>query len=103
MLMATVESVGFDFKLVIFPRDYEMYEKKVIEDMIVVVDGRLRFDTERDEISISPGGAFGKKREPAGSIKSFSISQFHDFAGKKAEKQLSRNENGTLRMASSEP
>ncbi len=55
MLMATVESVGFDFKLVIFPRDYEVYEKKVIEDMIVVVDGRLKFDTERDEISISPG------------------------------------------------
>ena len=55
MLMATVESVGFDFKLVIFPRDYEAYEKKVIEDMIVIVDGRLRFDTERDEISISPG------------------------------------------------
>ena len=99
MLMATVESVGFDFKLVIFPRDYEMYEKKVIEDMIVVVDGRLRFDTERDEISISPGGAFGKKREPTGSIKSFSISQFHDFAGKKAEKQLSRHENGTLIVA----
>ena len=103
MLMATIESVGFDFKLVIFPRDYEAYEKKVIEDMIVVVDGRLRFDTERDEISISPGWAFGKKREPAGSIKSFSISQFHDFAGKKAEKQIARNENGTLKVASSEP
>ena len=80
MLMATVESVGFDFKLVVFPRDYESYEKKVIEDMIVVVDGRLKFDTERDEISISPGGAFGKKREPSGSIKSFSISEFHEFA-----------------------
>ncbi len=103
MLMATVESVGFDFKLVIFPRDYEAYEKKVIEDMIVVVDGRLKFDTERDEISISPGWAFGKKREPAGSIKSFSISQFHEFAGKKAEKQIARNENGTLRMILTDP
>ena len=97
MLMATVESVGFDFKLVIFPRDYETYEKKVVEDMIVVVDGRLRFDSERDEISISPGGSFGKKWQPAGSIKSFSISQFHDFAGysplrqAKSQKQLERN------------
>jgi DNA polymerase III alpha subunit len=97
MLMATVESVGFDFKLVVFPRDYETYESKVVEDMIVVVDGRLKFDTERDEISISPGGAFGKKREPTGSIKSFSISQFHDFAGKKDEVQVARNENGTIR------
>lgn len=80
MLMATVESVGFDFKLVVFPRDYETYEKKVIEDMIVVVYGRLKFDTERDEISISPGGPFGKKHQPSGSIKSFSISEFHEFA-----------------------
>jgi hypothetical protein len=25
------------------------------------VDGRIRFDSERDEISVSPGGSFGKK------------------------------------------
>lgn len=102
MLMATIESVGFDFKLVIFPRDYETYENKVIEDMIVVVDGRLRFDTERDEVSISPGAAFGKKRaDSAGSIKSFSISQFHHFAGKQEEKQLARNEDGTIQLDAS--
>ncbi|MDD2693908.1 MAG: DNA polymerase III subunit alpha [Candidatus Gracilibacteria bacterium] len=102
MLMATVESVGFDFKLVIFPRDYETYENKVVEDMIVVVDGRLRFDTERDEVSISPGAAFGKKRgDSAGSIKSFSISQFHQFAGKQEEKQLARNEDGTIQLDAS--
>lgn len=102
MLMATVESIGFDFKLVVFPRDYETYENKVIEDMIVVVDGRLRFDTERDEVSISPGAAFGKKRaDSAGSIKSFSISQFHHFAGKQEEKQLARNEDGTIQLDAS--
>lgn len=56
MLMATIQSIGFDFRLIIFSRDYETYAAKIEEDTIIVVDGRIRFDTERDEISISPGG-----------------------------------------------
>ena len=55
MLLAKVESVGFDFRLTIFSRDYDTYATKVEEDRIIVVDGRVRFDTERDEISVSPG------------------------------------------------
>jgi hypothetical protein len=61
MLMATVQSIGFDFRLIIFSRDYETYAAKIEEDTIIVVDGRIRFDSERDEISVSPGGSFGKK------------------------------------------
>ena len=80
MLLARVESAGFDFRLTIFSRDYEKYAHKVEEDRIIVVDGRVRFDRERDEISVSPGAGFGKKsnNDP---LKSFSISQFRDFAG----------------------
>jgi hypothetical protein len=55
MLMATLESVGFTFRLTIFSRDYETYASKVEEDRILVIDGRIKFDLERDEISISPG------------------------------------------------
>jgi DNA polymerase-3 subunit alpha len=82
MLMAKVESVGFDFRLIVFSRDYETYAAKVEEDKIVVVDGRVKFDEERDEISMSPGAWFGKKwagRNDA--IKTFSISQFRELAG----------------------
>lgn len=38
MLVATVESVGFDFRIVVFPKDYEKYESKIQEDTIVVVE-----------------------------------------------------------------
>jgi DNA-directed DNA polymerase III PolC len=80
MLMALVESVGFDFRLVIFSRDYDTYASKVEEDRIVIVDGRAKYDTEREEISVSPGAGFGKKWTNKDAIKSFSISQFRDFA-----------------------
>lgn len=61
MIIATIESAGFDFRLTIFSRDYDTYASKVEEDKILVIDGRVKFDTERDEISISPGAGFGKK------------------------------------------
>lgn len=83
MLMAKVESIGFDFRLIIFPRDYETYASKVEEDKIIVVDGRVKFDEERDEVSLLPGGGSGKKlSNRAYAIKTFSISQFRDLAGK---------------------
>lgn len=81
MLIALVESIGFDFRLVVFSRDYETYEKKVLEDTIVVVNGKVKFDEENDEISISPSNGFGKKSEAEGSIKCFSIGAFRDMAG----------------------
>lgn len=81
MLLAKVESAGFEFRLTIFSRDYDKYAPKVEEDRIIVVDGRVRFDRERDEISVSPGAGFGKKAAMSDPLKSFSISQFRDFAG----------------------
>lgn len=93
MLIATVESVGFDFKLTIFPRDYDTYAAKIEEDRILVVDGRVKFDEERDEISISPSTGFGKKSEPSGSIKSFGISQFREMAGAKDDMSLPKYHN----------
>jgi DNA polymerase III subunit alpha len=81
MMVATVESVGFDFRVVIFPKDYEKYESKIEEDMIVVVDGRIKFDREASEISIFPSAGFGKKRtEGEGAVKCFSISVFREMA-----------------------
>ena len=81
MLLATVESVGFNFRIVVFTRDYDQYVGKLNVDQIVVADGRLRFDNERGEISLSPGEGFGKKGTNTGNpIKSFTITQFHDFA-----------------------
>ena len=38
MLMATVESAGFDYRLVIFSRDYDDYSPKVEEDRIIIVE-----------------------------------------------------------------
>jgi DNA polymerase-3 subunit alpha len=55
MLLAKVESAGFEFRLTVFSRDYDKYAPKIEEDRIIVVDGRVRFDSERDEISVSPG------------------------------------------------
>ncbi len=93
MLMAKVESIGFDFRLIIFPRDYETYASKVEEDKIIVVDGRVKFDEERDEVSLLPGGGSGKKlSNRAYAIKTFSISQFRDLAGK-WEKDDIKDEN----------
>jgi DNA polymerase III subunit alpha len=81
MMVATVESVGFDFRVVIFPKDYEKYESKIEEDMIVVVDGRIKFDREAWEISIFPSAGFGKKKlESEGAVKCFSISVFREMA-----------------------
>ena len=86
MLLAMVESAGFDFRLAIFSRDYDTYVSKIEEDRVIIVEGRVRFDTERDEISVSPGSGFGKKSAGSDAIKSFSISQFRDFAGAKDPK-----------------
>ena len=91
MLMATMESAGFDLRLVIFSRDYDAYVSKVEEDRILIIDGRAKYDTERDEISISPGAWFAKKWSAKDAIKSFSISQFRDFAGVKDPKVKWRN------------
>jgi len=58
MLLAKVESIGFEFRLTIFSREYEKYASKILEDRIIVIDGRVRFDNERDEISVSPATSF---------------------------------------------
>jgi DNA polymerase III alpha subunit len=102
MLMALVESARFDFRLVLFSRDYETYVSKIEEDRIIIVEGRVRFDTERDEISVSPGAGFGKKSAGKDAIKSFSISQFRDFVGVKDPKVKSRNGESTPTDESSE-
>jgi DNA polymerase-3 subunit alpha len=91
MLLAMVESAGFSFRLAIFSRDYEAYAPKVEEDRILIIEWRAKYDTERNEISMSPGAGFGKKAAGADAIKSFSISQFRDFAGVKDLKVKSRN------------
>jgi DNA-directed DNA polymerase III PolC len=91
MLLAMVESAGFSFRLAIFSRDYETYAPKVEEDRILIIEWRAKFDTERNEISMSPGAGFGKKTASKDAIKSFSISQFRDFAGVKDPKVKSRN------------
>lgn len=82
MLIAKVESIGFDFRIVIFPKDYEKYEAKITEDTIVVANGRVKYDIERSELSLLPTAPFGKRKviDEAGSVKCFSISVFRDMA-----------------------
>jgi DNA polymerase-3 subunit alpha len=94
MLVAVVESVGFDFRIVIFPRDYEKYEAKIQEDMIVVAEGRIKFDREASEISLLPSPGFGKRRgEADGGVKCFSLSAFREMALTRMD-PLPSSENG---------
>lgn len=60
MIIAVVQSIGFDFRVIVFGRDYEIYKDKLIEDTIAVVEGKLRFDEEREEVSLSPITPFYK-------------------------------------------
>lgn len=82
MIIATIQSAGFDFTVAVFPRDYDIYKDKIIEDTIVIVEGKLRFDAERGEASLSPITPFRKQGEKitSNSIRSFTITQFHQFA-----------------------
>lgn len=82
MMIAKVESIGFDFRIVIFPKDYEKYESKITEDTIVVANGRVKYDIERSELSLLPTAPFGKRKviDESGSVKCFSISVFRDMA-----------------------
>ena len=90
MMVATVETIGFDFRIVIFPKEYEKYESKIEEDMIVVVDGRIKFDRESGEVSIFPSAGFGKKQtEGAGAVKCFSITVFREMAMRSGMVRLS--------------
>ena len=38
MLMAIMESAGFDLRLIIFSRDYDAYVSKVEEDRILIIE-----------------------------------------------------------------
>lgn len=38
MLLAMVESAGFDFRLAIFSRDYDTYVSKVEEDRVLIIE-----------------------------------------------------------------
>ena len=90
MMVATVDTIGFDFRIVIFPKEYEKYESKIEEDMIVVVDGRIKFDRESGEVSIFPSAWFGKKQvEGAGAVKCFSITVFREMAMRSGMVRLS--------------
>ncbi|MBS9783927.1 DNA polymerase III subunit alpha [Candidatus Gracilibacteria bacterium] len=84
MLIARVESKGFDFRILIFPKDFDAYEHKILEDHMVIANGKVRFDDERNEISIAPSPFFGKREETSkvdtSSVKVFTISQFFALA-----------------------
>lgn len=82
MIIALVQSAGFDFRVIIFGRDFELYKDKIREDTIIIATGKLRFDEERGEVSLSPAMSFAKNNEKpmATAIKTFSISQFQNFA-----------------------
>ncbi len=69
MVVATCESIGFIFRVVVFPKSYEQFVDKLQEDMILVVDWRVRFNDGSGEISVMPND-----------IKSFTITMFRDFA-----------------------
>ena len=43
MLTANIESIGFDFRIVIFPKDYEKYEK-IIQDYVESIKKSVEAD-----------------------------------------------------------
>jgi hypothetical protein len=54
MCAGKVQSIGFEFRVVIFARSYEMLADKLTVDQIVVCDGKIRFDDSTKEITLIP-------------------------------------------------
>ncbi len=81
MAVATCESVGFIFRIVVFPKSYEEFASKLEEDKIAVVEWRIRLDEVNAEVSIMPND-----------LKCFSITAFREFA---REGQSEKTENST--------
>ena len=52
MLTASCESHDFRFTITVFPKDYETYVNIIEVDTIAIVEGMIRLDDLRDEMSI---------------------------------------------------
>lgn len=53
MIIATCESFDFRFTTVVFPKDYEQYNKIIEVDKILLVEGFLKTNLEMGEISVA--------------------------------------------------
>ena len=73
MCAATLQSIGFDFRVVIFARSYEALANKLVLDQIAVCDGKIRLDESTGEITLMPDD-----------IKSFTITKFHELMQREA-------------------
>jgi len=54
MCSAKVQTIGFDFRVVIFARSYDELAPKVQEDAIIVRNGKIRPDESSKEITMIP-------------------------------------------------
>lgn len=54
MGVALLSSVGFEFEMVVFPKDYDAYVGYLSEGKVLFIDGELKIDSENNRIQILP-------------------------------------------------
>lgn len=54
MIVALCESFNFKFTILVFPKDYDKFQNLLVEDKIVMIDGRASLNETTWEISVSP-------------------------------------------------
>lgn len=89
MCVAKVQSIGFEFRIVIFSRSYEVLAPKIQEDQIVVCDGKVRFDDTAREITLMPD-----------MIESFTLTKFRELRDKQEranQEEYAKSEKNTYK------
>ncbi|MDD2487149.1 MAG: DNA polymerase III subunit alpha [Candidatus Gracilibacteria bacterium] len=54
MLIANCDSTTFKFNVLVFPRDYEKFVNTIQEYKVLLVDGNLSLNEDREEIAVMP-------------------------------------------------
>lgn len=54
MLIANCDSTTFKFSVLVFPKDYEKFVGIIQENKVLLVDGNLSLNEEREEIAVMP-------------------------------------------------
>ena len=88
MWVALLSSVGFEFEMVVFPKDYEQYEQYLSEWKVLFIDGDLKVDAENNRIQILP------KKILAQNLRDFRARNERIIAHEQAEKESKRIEWG---------
>ncbi|MCA9377577.1 hypothetical protein KC711_01510 [Candidatus Peregrinibacteria bacterium] len=88
MGVALLSSVGFEFEMVVFPKDYDQYEQYLSEGKVLFIDGDLKVDVENNRIQILP------KKILSQNLRDFRSRNERIIAHEQAEKESKRIEQG---------